>query len=145
MFEHTVIQVHKTFPSSVMKICHNACTDETLHSTFPSFVLAFSILQKGADRISANSAATCRRFFLFSITPPAVCSLSYRKTSVLFSANSAATYRSFFSLSITPPAVCSISSHKTSMPSRFVLHSLTKLYHMTGTINTKHKISNLRM
>lgn len=28
--EHRMIELHDTFPSSVMKICHNACTDRTL-------------------------------------------------------------------------------------------------------------------
>jgi len=83
MFEHTVIRLHDTFPSSVMKILHNVCIDETLYSTFLRFDHAFFILQKAADRLSANSAAAYRSFFSFSLTPSAVCSISYLKTLIL--------------------------------------------------------------
>jgi len=83
MFEHTVIHLHKTFPSSVIKIFQYACIDETLYFTFPSSVLAFCILQKAADRFSPNSAAAYRSFFSLSLTPFAVCSISSHKTLIL--------------------------------------------------------------
>ena len=63
MFEHVVIRLHNTIPSFVMKIFRNFCTDETLHSKFTNFVLAFCILQKAADGFSANIAAAYRSIF----------------------------------------------------------------------------------
>jgi len=48
MFEHIMIQLCNTFPSSVMKIFHSACIDETfvyiLH--FPVLFLPFTFCRK---------------------------------------------------------------------------------------------------
>ena len=84
MFEHVVIQLCNTFPSSVMKVFDNACIDKTLHSTLPNIYLAFCTPQTAVDRFSANSAAAYRSFFSFFITASAVCCISSHRTLVLF-------------------------------------------------------------
>ena len=87
MFEHTVIQLHNTFPSSVMKISHISCIDETLFQIlhFPVWVLHFAFCRKQqtdlvqtVQQFIEASSYSSLPLPLSALYPSAVRSISFR-------------------------------------------------------------------